>query len=344
MSVETSNSLSAQVVEPTPLARSDAFGELLRQREALWHSHPVVRWDADFALPTPMLDIVSDIVSQSIFRKRSGRGFYSSPCFGKSTAIAYLSQRVRHAYPDLVAFCLEASPDSRCSELDFYGDLLDAAGYKLNKTRPARERRSQLINLLWSLASTSGDARLLLFVDEAQYLMEHHWSWLKTVQNLLRAQGVWLVVVPFGQEGLLHERSALLASGRGDLVKRFLRMLLRFEGLHNIEQLEAFMTIFDEVGHYPHPGGWTFSQFFLPRAFEAGWRLHHEAAQFWEAMERGRTVGEGREVGMEWVCMPLQYYLTEYSDQDAVAWVGTQAHWDQAVASCDWGPARDETD
>jgi hypothetical protein len=308
---------------------------LLARQEELWSLHPVVLWDESFALPTPSLEAVAEIVSQSIYARRSGRGFFAAPRYGKSTAIHYLTKCIHDTYPNVPVLVLEAIPSLRPSESDFYGDWLDAAGYKLRPARIPRERRKQLVNLLWTLPKSRAERRVVAFVDEAQEYGEHHWGWLKSIQNQLVRSGVSLIVFPFGQLELDHERSALKSSGRDDLVTRFMRRLYEFQGVNSQEELRQVMAVFDELGRYPRPDGWTFTQFFFPRAFGAGWRLVKEAPRAWQAICEAQLHHARGGVGMEWVGIMLRHFLTEFSDQDSAGWSGEPKHWRESIAASD---------
>jgi|GEM_PF-2909892 len=308
---------------------------LLARQEELWALHPVVLWDERFALPTPSLDAVADIVSQSIYARRSGRGFFAAPRYGKSTAIHYLTECIHDTYPNVPVLVLEAVPSIRPSESDFYGDWLDAAGYKLRPARVPRERRKQLVNFLWTLPKSRDERRIVVFVDEAQEYGEHHWGWLKAIQNQLVRAGVSLIVFPFGQLELDHERSALKASGRDDLVTRFMRRLYEFQGINSQEELRRVMAVFDTFGRYPRADGWTFTQFFYPRAFGAGWRLVKEAPRAWQAICEAQLHHARGGVGMEWIGIMLRHFLTEFSDQDSAGWSGGPEHWRESVAASD---------
>ena len=308
---------------------------LLARQEELWPLHPVVLWDEHFALPTPSLEVVAEIVSQSIYSRRSGRGFFAAPRYGKSTAIHYLTKCIHETYPNVPVLVLEAVPCLRPSESEFYGDLLDAAGYKIRPARIPRERRKQLVNLLWTLPKTRDEGRIVVFVDEAQEYGEHQWGWLKAIQNQLVRAGVSLIVFPFGQLELDHERSALKATGRDDLVTRFMRRLYEFRGVTSQEDLRQVMAVFDELGRYPRWSGWTFTQFFFPRAFGAGWRLVKEAPRAWQAICEAQLHHAKGGVGMEWIGIMLRHFLTEFSDQDSAGWSGGPEHWTESVAASD---------
>lgn len=319
----------------TDVGAPGSLERLLAVRDALWASHPVVTWDERFALPTPTLDFVAKVVSSSIYSRRSGRGFCAPPRYGKSTAIRYLTESIRQAFPNVPVLVAEAAPSLRPSEGDFYGDLLDAAGYAMRPARVPRERRKQLVNLLWTLANTRGERRLVLFIDEAQEYGEYQWGWLKAVQNHLTRLGVSLIVFPFGQLELEHERSALSTVGRTDLVTRFMRSLVQFPGIKTDEDLEQVLAVFDELGRYPRKEGWTFSQFFFPKTFDAGWRLVNETSRAWQAITQLNLHRKPGGVGMEWIGAMIRHFLTEYVDEDRAGWKGTSKHWEEALAASD---------
>jgi hypothetical protein len=332
-----------QVRRKTEPATAFTLKRLLARQKGLWALHPVVRWEPTFfAIPTPALLKAAEIVNQSVFACRSGRAFHGSPSFGKTTAIRYMIRCINDAYPDIPVFFTECSHRKFTSELRFYADLLHGANYFGHKATVVDDRRDQVVNMYWSAVAGNKEQRIVLFLDESQNLTVDEWSWLKTIQNRLRRERVHLIVIPWGQNELVHERTAMIACGRMDLVKRFLRKTIRFEGIGDVDALRSVMCVLDEEGRYPTPNGWTFSQFFFPRAFDSGWRLASEADRAWTAFERVRVATGQSDVAMEWISIAIRHFLLEFSMDDRAGWCGGDEQWKLAVEATDMAEDDDE--
>lgn len=317
-------------------AKASDLSRLLRERDSLFDQHPVVRWDKYFAVPTPEIIRLSEVISHSVLRARSGRAIAGISRHGKSRLITYFTRCIRSepGFKRIPVFCMDASHSTRASELDFYADMLNATGYRLMKIRPAKERRNQCINHLIEISRASGDRRIVLFVDEAQWWTFNEWTWLKEVDIGLSHENIALIVIPVGQPELRHVRTVLKQANRRDLTTRFLRRIFEFGGFRSEEQLRELFEVFDML-RYPDENGWTYSQFFFPRAWAAGWRLAKEARTAWAELVKAIPALDEPDFGMESVAFTIQHFLAEFYVDDAPGFIGTTEQWAEAVDAAD---------
>lgn len=313
-------------------AVADRIALVTALRESLFKQHPVVVWDDLFAVPTPELIRQSDIVSLSVSRGQGGRGFAGDPRAGKSRFVGYVTRCLRD-HPDfchLPIFCFNATYSTRPSELDFYGELLAATGYRLTKLRPAKERQGQCINHLLQAAQRCGDRRIVLFVDEAQVWSLLEWTWLKGVDTALAGQNVKLIVIPVAQPELAHVKTTMIQAHRQDLAARYLRRIVPFRAVDRESKLRKIFEAFDRI-QYPLDAGCALSEFFFPRAFNAQWRFASEAGAAWRALCNAGLAGEVQSFGMEAVAFAIQHFFVEFFELDRVGFQGTQPQWEEAA-------------
>ena len=322
MTPETSNAADAA---------ADRIALATSLRETLFKQHPVVVWDDLFAVPTPELIRQSEIVSLSVSRGQGGRAFAGEPRAGKSRFVGYVTRCLReHAdFSHLPIFCFNATYSTRPSELDFYGELLSATGYRMTKLRPAKERQNQCINHLLQAAARSGDRRIVLFVDEAQ-VWSLEWTWLKGVDTALATHNVKLIVIPVAQPELAHVKTTLVQANRQDLAARYLRRIVPFRAVDGERKLKEIFASFDRI-QYPVDNGCALSEFFFPRAFNAKWRFAGEAPKAWSALCNAGLRSETQTFGMEAVAFAIQHFFIEFFELDCVGFEGTQAQWDEAA-------------
>lgn len=139
-------------------------------------------------------------------------------------------------------------------------------------------------------------------------------SFIVSVNDIVCREGVkWL------DEGLGHLRTSLKHQARGDVLGRFLSRIYAFEGIRSAAELCEVMRAYDDarLRDYPDGSGISFTQFFLPGAFRAGWRLSSCATQCWGefcrvAKDHLSSTGDVQrlQVGMEWVASSIQHVLT----------------------------------
>lgn len=330
---------SEHAVPVPPIRPDDTTSEAFRAwRDGLWEQHPVVVWNAAFVLPTPPLDEVANLVAEDIYYGRSGTAFWGQTRFGKSSAIRYLVARVRETFKQVNILQITADFRTRPTDAGFYGDLLDIANFPLKKGRTASDRRQQAKGVYLSLGRNGDCRRLIVFVDEAQNWSEAEWTWLKTIQIHLAKNQISMVVISFGQEQLLHRRSALKESGRRDLTERFLRRMHQFRGIGDARAAAKILGLFDTTP-FPIENGVPLTEFFFPLAFKSGFRFAQENQRCLDAF---RELRGQQEVGMEWIALACKYFLTEYASEDRSGWAGDADHWRRAAAFSDWGEGNDD--
>ncbi len=62
---------------------------------------------------------------------------------------------------------------------------------------------------------------------------------------------------------------------------------LPFYGIRNVDDVATCLNGYDQTA-YPEASGWSFTRFYLPLAFDAGYRLLDDAGEFWRAFEAAR--------------------------------------------------------
>jgi hypothetical protein len=182
-----------------------------------------------------------------------------------------------------------------------------------------------------------GGDRFVIFVDEGQNWSELELTWLRDVTNQLDKESINVLVVMFGDQSLQRLRNELVAKGRHDLLGRFFLRLVEFPGLRGVDELRMVLAIYDSADKYEYPlgSGISYSRFFLPRAFENGWRLASEAESMWAEFVSagGRNNFEVKEVGMHWVGLSVRQILFSLHAEDRPGFVATSRQWAAAVRS-----------
>jgi hypothetical protein len=92
-------------------------------------------------------------------------------------------------------------------------------------------------------------------------------------------------------------------------------------------------------GNRARSQGVSFTQFFFPEAFRAGWRLVTCALQCWAEfckvaaanLESTNQV-EQLNVGMEWIAGAIQHVLTHNTDLDSPNFRLKEKDWQEAIA------------
>jgi hypothetical protein len=267
--------------------------------------------------------------------------FIAPPRFGKTSATEYAQRCLSEAFPTLPIYLYISRHTQLPKERNFYTDLLlQLKAGETKKTLSISDCLVKVVRRMFTDAQSRGSREVLLIVDEIQELTESQLSWLMDVGNELQHEGVRMIVISFGQLQLMDVRTALLAQGRGDILGRFLTRCYTFHGIRSAEELCEFMRGYDDPGicDFPESSGLSFTGFFLPHAYKAGWRLAGEALMAWNQFVAAATRCLSQteivqlSVGMEWVAATIQHILMHRTDYDSARFRLRPDDWKEAVA------------
>ena len=334
--------------------------EQFSDRTLLYANHPVVTDRYQF--PTPPLVRAMDHMMHIISAGAPSGVFLGFPRFGKSWAIKYARTLLPEAFPDFPIITFHAHQHLIPNAGRFFGDLFTQSGYVLKGSNPYRFIREQLSRAWCVEAQSRGAHTIVLFGDEMQRLSVPEFTWLIDVSNDLQAQDIRMISILFAQPDLIALRSHCVNNGRGDILGRFLTRWHSFDGIANPEELRRVLECYDdpEQGEYPSGSGCSYTQFFLPLAYEAGWRLSRCASLVWELFAaqindaRAKSRTPQIQIGMQWIASAIQFALTHYGDEDRRIFSIKKDQWKAAIDSTgfaqsigltydpDWGSAHEQ--
>jgi len=297
-------------------------------------SHPVLR--SKIRLPTPSIRTAYEVLANTAFQRAPGCCFYAHPRFGKTEGITVLADQLTQSFPDMPIFSVSAAWHPRFSELTFMGELLTACTHVMASIGKVEQRRARLRNFMWTQAKTRNSDLIMLFVDEAQNWHEPELTTLRDLANELAMEHkVQLIAVLFGTPELTSLRTALIQSGRIDLIGRFMIQQYEFRGVLTPEDLVIIMSFYDdaEVSEYPAGSGYSYSQFLMRQAYASGWRLQSEIETLWGQYKLAAQASGGlNQVGMLWVADSIRRFFMASLEYDHPGFHGSVDDWKTAVA------------
>jgi hypothetical protein len=286
-----------------------------RHRLSLLGKHPIV--EREYTLPTPMLMAAYAIIRERVWTRRTGIVFYGSPRIGKTKCAEEVRRLLQMEFPKIHATVAYARRVTRASDAHMFRLILEAFGHVL----AARANPDQLFNnavtdVELEVTRRKGN-QFVLVIDEAQLLNDTDLQQLVVFHNALAARRIKMTTISFAQPEILHRRTALMTAKQNQIIARFLSEPVQFEGCSGAEDLRKLLESYDEQSDFPEGSGWSYTRFFLPLAFENGFRLKHYAVPIWQALERaaGTLLEEG--VPIEHVCLTIEYLLLESRSSDA---------------------------
>jgi hypothetical protein len=240
--------------------------------------HPVTRVGAlRFKLPpyAEILDQFDDASAGDL--SMTIHGPYRS---GKTTLMKYLIRHFAETSGMVVFHCFQASGSEvrKSSALGMPRLARELRTSRSNTPLRAGSEVEALIRVIQTEAERLGTNRILLLIDEAQYLSLEQLIGLKALLETLIDLELIPFVVLFAQPEVMALRKRLLAANQGNLVDRFFLNMHRLRG-HTRDEIDGVLRQFDER-RWPEEGGMTYTQFFMPLAWGQGLRLAAHAPKF----------------------------------------------------------------
>lgn len=299
-----------------------------------------------YILATPSIDEAYQHIKRCIRTRIPGSIIYAITRFGKTYFIKYAMTMIAIDFPDIVAISLGCVLRKKPSESAFFSLLLEAAGHPKATSGTIMDRRSRLINKLLDMLVKSGQHRLVVFADEAQKLELEEYEWLWEVHDALERRGFRMTTFLVGQPKLVNRKTALKLSGESQIVARFMIEESQFHGLRCKDDVQRCMKGYD-TSLFPQGSDWSFTRFFLPKAWSRGYRLETAASELWEtfhSVHRSLELpGGDMEIPMTYFARSVEHLLTDVAPEvDDFNFKFTPDHWGEAVNYVKFATAQEE--
>ncbi len=279
-------------------------GLILPPRESIDSElHPILT--RRYTIVTPMMEALIAEMVQWINNGVTGAIIAGDPRRGKTKARRLMAQILPMHFPRLPVFHMIARLYAHPSERVFFGDLLKAFKHSMHSEGTAAQRRDRLMEGVVSVVQSSGQDRVVLFIDQAHRLMEMHYDWLVDFHDELNERGIELFVFLIGQLEIVTVCDELRRAGKTQIICRFMIDSIKYFGIRSVKELKACLSSYDDKSRFPDDTDWTFTRYYFPEAYAAGWRLAHHADAFWAAFDEVRRHGSVRGA-ME---IPMQHFV-----------------------------------
>ncbi|MGM9480293.1 hypothetical protein ACS5PN_03775 [Roseateles sp. NT4] len=307
-------------------------------RQEFYLSHPVV--SDDLIVATEPVREVFNIIQHLLIHRFPGSPFVGDFRMGKTQTIELVSAELRRIFPTIGIGTIIAKHHERPSEGAFYSDTLDDYGHGSARSGTAYDRGLRLLELIVGAVDSLGGNQYLFFIDEGQNWGVAEFEWMRDLTNKLQKRGIKCTTIVFAQEKLRVLRDMLLSTGRKDLIGRFFLKPRAFRGLNTEAELRALMAAFDDPSRheYPEGSGICMSEFFLPTAYDGGWRLGGEAAALWARLKKVAEESglEVKNVGMQWVMAAIRSWLFLQAEVDGALFTSRPESWVEAVDASEY--------
>jgi hypothetical protein len=297
----------------------NATGSAASEQMELLSTHPIV--EREYTLLTPMLRAAYAIARERVWTRRTGVVFYGSPRIGKSKCAEEIRRLLLDEFPTSYVVVAQARRTLRASDGHMFRLLLEAQGHILSvRTSPDLLFRNAVTHVEMETSRRKG-RQFVLILDEMQLLNDTDLQQLVVLQNALVSKRIKMTTLSFAQPEILHRRTSLMTAKQGQIIARFLSEPIKFEGCSNAKELKELLKGFDEESDFPEGSGCSYTQFFVPLAFQNKFRLHHHSTAIWKAL-RDAADGAGDDgLPMEHVCLVIEHILLSARTEDCASFV-----------------------
>jgi hypothetical protein len=276
------------------MERQDLHDPIIRER--LLPSHPIV--NKPYTILTPMIDQTYRIMRERVWLRRTGSYMHAQPRMGKTICAHEISRLLQLEFPTILL--AEFSADGGKSDVSFVKDLADdALKIKLEKRPNYNESVSKVLAFIRAECELRKGNQFILVVDEMQTLRENDYRVLMNIHNRLELAGVMMTTLGFAQPEINQQRSALLATSAHNIIARFLSEPIPFAGCTNCDGLRYILKGYDNEKTFPPQSHWTFTRFFIPKAYDSGFRLSTHAEAIWRSLKNAAAALNTGSVPME---------------------------------------------
>jgi hypothetical protein len=286
-----------------------------QQRQYLYESHPVIT--KNYLVITPVVRKAYALIRDRVYMRTTGTFMYAAPRVGKTTCARATQQLLLAEFPRIHVMRFSAEPSRQQSAL--LQDILTVDNLSIPKSPRYKElQRQLLIHIQSNLAIREGN-QFVLIADEMQNLSEDNLVDLATIHNRLETLGIRMTTIGFAQPEIMDRHTALLATNQSFLIARFLSEPIPFSGCTSIEDLSEILNAYDLTLKYPVDCDHTYTRFFLPLAYDNGFRLASNADTIWSKL---RIAAKGLSVDsipMEHLSRTVEFLLVYGAASDSRA-------------------------
>ncbi|WP_010503833.1 ATP-binding protein [Paenibacillus elgii] len=296
-------------------------------------THPIEQ--GGYILPTMEVKRLMESFMKVVNNRLPGMIVYGRPRIGKTKsvefALSYLPAQLGTYFPVLKTRCKSYRHPT---EEKFFGDMLVDFKFPFPSKQKAPAMRQQIVNLMLEQGERSKLRRVMLIIDEGQWLTEIHYQWLMDIYNDLDSEKISMTIILIGQTELLDRRTFFLEQKKAQIIGRFMTNEHEFYGIRSLEEVEHCLMCYDEVSEYPENSGCSYTRYFFTEAYDNGMRLKHcakDVFNLFKSMRKEHGLTRKMEIPMEYFTFTVENALKlNGSTGNGGEWL-TNNHWREAI-------------
>lgn len=303
-------------------------------RQEMLDEHPVI--SKEYTILTPMIEAAYKLLRDRVWMRKTGTVMYAPPQVGKSKCRSAVELFLKEEFPKafIISFTADDGRRPGNTSSGMLRDILNAEGI-LNSSKQ-HIFKNMFFDLVTHIQVSIGAGvgkQFILIVDEMQLLSSADLQMLLVLHNRLKDLKISMTTIGFAQPEILHMRTALKAAKAQQLIARFLVEPIQFDGCASKQDLEVILKAYDLDKCYPEGSDWTYTRFFLPVAYDAGFRLSDFSDQVWQSLLRVCDPSFAATVPMVHLTGTVEYLLASNIDKDSSNFTLSDVQIDHAISA-----------
>ncbi|MGF6981960.1 hypothetical protein QFZ99_001437 [Paraburkholderia atlantica] len=304
----------------------EQYSEEWRRSKLL--QHPLLDTTGPGILWTnPVVELYNQIARCIVLR--TGAFVQETSGQGKSSAMKLVFERLRDVFIGLIFVEFIAQTNRVPSVRAFFMEFL-ASLHHPKKSGETWTIRDRVRRKLEDMAVICDNSMIVLWVDEAQALTPDDFLFLRDVQNGVRDIGKELVIFLCGEEPYLYRLIVEVSRRCSPAInRRFALSRLRLRGYGNTDLASLFEQIDGEI--WPPSSDITWTQFFLPNAFDGGFRLKDEAESCMTVLKNEGLLDADERCQPWLIRAAISRLFLELADEDSKDFKIAEEDWVSAI-------------
>lgn len=244
-----------------------------------------------------------------------GAMIYGRTRIGKTSAINYISYKLKEQYGDAFPVLIWTLTDHVVTDKTFYASIINAMsiGEIKGRIETALQLKERVINYMRIKAAATPLKRIVFMIDEAWKLAAKEFDWLMDLYNTLQNKyDVQLSIFLFGTKELLGLREGLITAGQDQIVERFMLNSYRFYGIRSEIELGMCLMELDRCYIYDasenKKSRRTLAEFYFPEAYADEKAIFYTLTlDYWEAFQMIKKSNNLKEEDI-----PMMYFMASF--------------------------------
>ncbi len=259
--------------------------------------------------------------------QRSGCVIYGRSRIGKSNAIDGLISLMSRDFPSVATLKHSMLTHQVETEKEFYRNILTSFNHARADYGNAGVKFDTILDYITEEAFRDTSRRIIFFIDEAQWISNKEYTYLRGMSNSIVLRHVAPLVMLVGDHDL-YKKYKDFKKNNPEITGRFMNEAYPFRGVLSEEEVRVALNCYDITSDK----GWIFTRYFFTSAFDHGWRLSSQAKNLWNAF-CSLDHNEEKEIPMSDLVPAVQYVLRNFSNVSVMAPVLLRDHWEEAFIS-----------